>query len=139
MEQEAPVPGRHGQVSLVLADHHVVTVLVGEAWLILLAGVPAALLAPADLGTQGELPQPRHCSPIVLLLLGLPRIRSGILLDPFGLLRRLLRPLLRDPGPRAASSASANLAVDFDHNFDDKKNLFLTWCPGQDLLLRSLR
>jgi hypothetical protein len=40
--------------------------------------------------------------------------------------------------PRAASSASGNLAADFDHNFDGKK-FFLTWCPVQDLVLRSLQ
>jgi hypothetical protein len=32
-----------------------------------------------------------------------------------------------------------NLAVDFDHNYDLEKNLFFTWCPVQDLVLRSLQ
>jgi hypothetical protein len=38
-----------------------------------------------------------------------------------------------------STMVSKNLAVDFDHNFDDKKKTFLTWCPVQGLVLRSLR
>jgi hypothetical protein len=56
MEQEAPILGRHGRVSPVLADDHVVEVLVGEARLHLLAGDPAALFAPDDLGRWGIFP-----------------------------------------------------------------------------------
>jgi hypothetical protein len=98
MKQDTPVRGGHGQVGLVLADDHVVDVLVGEFRFLLLAGDPAALLAPAKLGAWRELPQFRHRCPVAILLLGLPRICSGILLDPVGLLRRFLRPLLRNPG-----------------------------------------
>jgi hypothetical protein len=36
-------------------------------------------------------------------------------------------------------SPPENLAVDLDHNLDDEKNIFSTWCPVQDLVLRSLR
>jgi hypothetical protein len=56
MKQETPVLGGHGQVGLVLADDHVVEVLVGEARLLLLARDPTALLAPAELGAWRELP-----------------------------------------------------------------------------------
>jgi hypothetical protein len=31
------------------------------------------------------------------------------------------------------------LAVDFDHNYNVEKKIFSTWCPVQDLVLRSLR
>jgi hypothetical protein len=43
-------------LGLVLADDHVIHVLIGEACPLLIAGGPAALLAPAELWARRELP-----------------------------------------------------------------------------------
>jgi hypothetical protein len=110
MKQETPVLGGHGQVGLVLADDHVVHVLVGEARLLLLAGGPAALLAPAELGAWPEFPQFLHCCPVTILLLGLLRICSGILLDPLGVAMQRGRRLHRStctPAPGTGTQDEA--------------------------------